>query len=153
MWLLTSKLLPDWRKRNNYCQLLSRKLRSTVLLPMVGNVVDLHGSGKALGRIRSFFKCLQLGLYPIVFSDRSTYYCFFSTLFLVESSDILSPLVDILLKLFRKMIDVHLPFHLTLLSVCFSNLKDLPRGKKGSIGFYLKQMSPPAGSGKRARVS
>ncbi|XP_064902860.1 DNA polymerase iota isoform X1 [Columba livia] len=68
-----------------------------------------------------------------------------------ESSDILSPLVDILLKLFRKMIDVHLPFHLTLLSVCFSNLKDLPCGKKGSIGFYLKQMSPPAGSGKRAR--
>lgn len=49
------------------------------------------------------------------------------------------------------MIDVHLPFHLTLLSVCFSNLKDLPCGKKGSIGFYLKQMSPPAGSGKRAR--
>ncbi|XP_071657865.1 DNA polymerase iota-like isoform X2 [Patagioenas fasciata] len=68
-----------------------------------------------------------------------------------ESSDILSPLVDILLKLFRKMIDVHLPFHLTLLSICFSNLKALPRGKKGSIGFYLKQMSPPAGSAKRPR--
>ncbi|XP_065512927.1 DNA polymerase iota isoform X2 [Caloenas nicobarica] len=68
-----------------------------------------------------------------------------------ESNDILSPLVDILLKLFRKMIDVHLPFHLTLLSVCFSNLKDLPRSKKGSIGFYLKQMSPPSGSSKRAR--
>ncbi|NXW90036.1 POLI polymerase, partial [Alopecoenas beccarii] len=65
-----------------------------------------------------------------------------------ESSDILSPLVDILLKLFRKMIDVHLPFHLTLLSVCFSNFKDLPSSKKGSIGFYLKQMSPPSGSGK-----
>ncbi|XP_064295325.1 DNA polymerase iota isoform X1 [Phalacrocorax carbo] len=68
-----------------------------------------------------------------------------------ESSNILSPLVDILMKLFRKMIDVDLPFHLTLLSICFSNLKDLPSSKKGSIGFYLKQMSPPSGSGKRVR--
>ncbi|XP_010118952.1 PREDICTED: DNA polymerase iota, partial [Chlamydotis macqueenii] len=66
-----------------------------------------------------------------------------------ESSNLLSPLADILMKLFRKMIDVELPFHLTLLSVCFSNLKDLPSSKKGSIGFYLKQMSPPSGSGKR----
>ncbi|NWW85209.1 POLI polymerase, partial [Rhynochetos jubatus] len=66
------------------------------------------------------------------------------------SSSIISPLVDILMKLFRKMIDVELPFHLTLLSVCFSNLKDLPSSTKGSIGFYLKQMSPPPGSGKRS---
>ncbi|XP_010287616.1 PREDICTED: DNA polymerase iota, partial [Phaethon lepturus] len=66
-----------------------------------------------------------------------------------ESSNIISPLVDILMKLFRKMINVDLPFHLTLLSVCFSNLKDLPSSKKGSIGFYLKQTSPPSGSGKR----
>ncbi|XP_035748818.1 DNA polymerase iota isoform X2 [Egretta garzetta] len=68
-----------------------------------------------------------------------------------ESSNVIAPLVDILMKLFRKMIDVALPFHLTLLSVCFSNLKDLPSSKKGSIGFYLKQMSPPSGSGKRVR--
>ncbi|NXW63261.1 POLI polymerase, partial [Eurystomus gularis] len=68
-----------------------------------------------------------------------------------ESSNDLSPLVDLLMKLFRKMIDVDLPFHLTLLSVCFSNLKDLPSSKQGSIGFYLKQVSPPAGSGKRGR--
>ncbi|XP_075582511.1 DNA polymerase iota isoform X3 [Pelecanus crispus] len=68
-----------------------------------------------------------------------------------ESSNVISPLVAILMKLFRKMIDVDLPFHLTLLSVCFSNLKDLPSSKKGSIGFYLKQMSPPSGSGKRGR--
>ncbi|KFP87916.1 DNA polymerase iota, partial [Apaloderma vittatum] len=66
-----------------------------------------------------------------------------------ESSNIISPLVDILMKLFRKMIDVHLPFHLTLLNVCFSNLKDLPSSKKGSIGFYLKHVSAPSGSGKR----
>ncbi|PKU30519.1 hypothetical protein llap_19177 [Limosa lapponica baueri] len=51
-----------------------------------------------------------------------------------------------------QMVDVDLPFHLTLLSVCFSNLKDLPTSKKGSIGFYLKQMSPPSGSGKRVRT-
>uniref|UniRef100_A0A8C3J3G1 DNA polymerase iota n=1 Tax=Calidris pygmaea TaxID=425635 RepID=A0A8C3J3G1_9CHAR len=63
-----------------------------------------------------------------------------------ENSNLISPLVALLMKLFRKMIDVDLPFHLTLLSVCFSNLKDLPTSKKGSIGFYLKQMSP--GSGK-----
>ncbi|KFV20447.1 DNA polymerase iota, partial [Tauraco erythrolophus] len=68
-----------------------------------------------------------------------------------ESSNVMSPLVDILMKLFRKMIDVDLPFHLTLLSVCFSNLKDLPSSKKGSIGFYLKQVSPPSSSGKRVR--
>ncbi|XP_076217741.1 DNA polymerase iota-like isoform X2 [Aptenodytes patagonicus] len=68
-----------------------------------------------------------------------------------ESSNVISPLVDILIKLFRKMIDVDLPFHLTLLGVCFSNLKDLPNSTKGSIGFYLKQMSPPSGSGKRVR--
>ncbi|XP_049650214.1 DNA polymerase iota isoform X1 [Accipiter gentilis] len=68
-----------------------------------------------------------------------------------ESSSILSPMVDILMKLFRKMIDVDQPFHLTLVSVCFSNLKDLPSSKKGSIGFYLKQVSPPSGSGKRVR--
>ncbi|KAM9214222.1 DNA polymerase iota [Leptosomus discolor] len=68
-----------------------------------------------------------------------------------ESSNVIPPLVDLLMKLFRKMIDVDLPFHLTLLSVCFSNLKDLPSSKKGSIGFYLKQMSPPSGSGKRVR--
>ncbi|NXN47049.1 POLI polymerase, partial [Rhinoptilus africanus] len=68
-----------------------------------------------------------------------------------ESSNVISPLVDILMKLFRKMIDVELPFHLTLLSVCFSNLKDVPSSKKGSIGFYLKQMSPPLGSSKRVR--
>uniref|UniRef100_A0A8C4UT28 DNA polymerase iota n=1 Tax=Falco tinnunculus TaxID=100819 RepID=A0A8C4UT28_FALTI len=56
-----------------------------------------------------------------------------------ESSNILSPL----------MIDVDLPFHLALLSVCFSNLKNIPSSKKGSIGFYLKQMSPASGSRKR----
>ncbi|XP_054665448.1 DNA polymerase iota isoform X2 [Grus americana] len=68
-----------------------------------------------------------------------------------ESSSVISPLVDILMKLFRKMIDVAQPFHLTLVSVCFSNLKDLPSSKKGSIGFYLKPMSPPSHSGKRVR--
>ncbi|NXD81466.1 POLI polymerase, partial [Halcyon senegalensis] len=65
-----------------------------------------------------------------------------------KRSTVLSSLVDILMKLFRKMIDVDLPFHLTLLSVCFSNLRHLPSSKKGSISFYLKQMSPPSGSGK-----
>ncbi|XP_066845093.1 DNA polymerase iota isoform X4 [Anser cygnoides] len=65
-----------------------------------------------------------------------------------ESSNIISPLIAILMKLFRKMVNVDLPFHLTLLSVCFSNLKDVPSSKKGSIGFYLKQMPPTSSSGK-----
>nr|XP_025974660.1 DNA polymerase iota isoform X2 [Dromaius novaehollandiae] len=68
-----------------------------------------------------------------------------------ESSSVISPLVDILMKLFRKMINVDLPFHLTLLSVCFSNLKDLPSSKKGSIGFYLTEVSPLSASGKNVQ--
>ncbi|XP_067401519.1 DNA polymerase iota isoform X2 [Emydura macquarii macquarii] len=63
--------------------------------------------------------------------------------------DIMAPLVGILMKLFRKMIKVELPFHLTLLSVCFSNLKVLPSFTKGSIGFYLTRSSPPSSSGKK----
>ncbi|NXK48620.1 POLI polymerase, partial [Chauna torquata] len=65
-----------------------------------------------------------------------------------KESSVISPLVDILMKLFRKMININLPFHLTLLSVCFSNLKDVPSSKKGSIGFYLKQTPQTSGSGK-----
>ncbi|KAM8793521.1 DNA polymerase iota-like [Eudromia elegans] len=70
-----------------------------------------------------------------------------------ESSSVIPPLADILMKLFRKMINVELPFHLTLLSVCFSNLKDLPSTKKGSIGFYLTEVSPLSASGKNIQVS
>ncbi|XP_050800632.1 DNA polymerase iota isoform X3 [Gopherus flavomarginatus] len=65
------------------------------------------------------------------------------------NSDIVAPLVGILMKLFRKMIKLEMPFHLTLLSVCFSNLKALPTLTKGSIGFYLTQSSPPSSSGKK----
>ncbi|XP_074850445.1 DNA polymerase iota isoform X2 [Carettochelys insculpta] len=61
---------------------------------------------------------------------------------------VLAPLVGILMKLFKKMIKVELPFHLTLLSVCFSNLKAFPSLTKGSIGFYLAQSSSPASSDK-----
>ncbi|XP_062455100.1 DNA polymerase iota isoform X2 [Rhea pennata] len=68
-----------------------------------------------------------------------------------ERSSVISPLVDIVMKLFRKMINVALPFHLTLLSVCFSNLKDLPSSKKGSIGFYLTEVSSPSASGKNVQ--
>nr|XP_013801152.1 PREDICTED: DNA polymerase iota isoform X2 [Apteryx mantelli mantelli] len=68
-----------------------------------------------------------------------------------ESSSVISPLVDILMKLFRKMINVALPFHITLLSVSFSNLKDLPSSKKGSIGFYLTEVSSPSASGKNVQ--
>ncbi|XP_043931098.1 DNA polymerase iota isoform X2 [Protopterus annectens] len=53
--------------------------------------------------------------------------------------DITAPLVEILLKLFRKMIDVRLPFHITLLNVCFSKLKTTVPSFRGSIGFFLAQ--------------
>uniref|UniRef100_A0A8C8SKB3 DNA polymerase iota n=1 Tax=Pelusios castaneus TaxID=367368 RepID=A0A8C8SKB3_9SAUR len=66
-----------------------------------------------------------------------------------ENCDVMAQLVAILMKLFRKMIKVEVPFHLTLLSVCFSNLKALPSFTKGSIGFYLTQSSPPSSSGKK----
>ncbi|XP_070593018.1 DNA polymerase iota [Erythrolamprus reginae] len=55
-------------------------------------------------------------------------------------------LVPILMKLFRKMIKVELPFHLTLLNICFSNLKDPPASSKESIQFYLSQSSPSLSS-------
>lgn len=96
------------------------------------------------------FKSILSQLFLIVYITFSFNYC----LFVSESSNIISPLIDILLKLFRKMVNVNLPFHLTLLNVCFSNLKDVPSSKKGSIGFYLKQMSPPtSGSCKSVQVS
>uniref|UniRef100_A0A8C3XHQ8 DNA polymerase iota n=1 Tax=Chelydra serpentina TaxID=8475 RepID=A0A8C3XHQ8_CHESE len=65
------------------------------------------------------------------------------------NDDVVAPLVGILMKLFRKMIKVEMPFHLTLLSVCFSNLKALPSLTKGSMGFYLTRLSPPSNSGKK----
>ncbi|XP_033929952.1 DNA polymerase iota [Melopsittacus undulatus] len=74
-----------------------------------------------------------------------------------DPGSLLSPLGSILMKLLRKMIPTELPFHLTLLNVCFSNLQELPT-RKGSIGFYLKGKGPaPAsgqgGSGKEAADS
>ncbi|KAM6230504.1 LOW QUALITY PROTEIN: DNA polymerase iota-like [Porphyrio hochstetteri] len=59
-----------------------------------------------------------------------------------KESSVVPPLTELLMKLFRKMIDGTQPFHLTLLSICFSNLKALPSSKRGSIGFYLKPTSP-----------
>ncbi|KAJ6662974.1 hypothetical protein lerEdw1_010795, partial [Lerista edwardsae] len=53
-------------------------------------------------------------------------------------------LVALLMKLFRKMINVGAYFHITLLSVCFSNLKAPPASPKHSIGFYLTRSSPSA---------
>ncbi|XP_037758461.1 DNA polymerase iota isoform X2 [Chelonia mydas] len=63
--------------------------------------------------------------------------------------DVVAPLVGILMKLFRKMIKVEMPFHLTLLSVCFSNLKALPSLAKGSIGFYVTRSSRSSSASKK----
>lgn len=53
--------------------------------------------------------------------------------------DVVIPLVELLMNLFKKMINVKMPFHLTLLNVCFSKLKSVFNSTKGSIGFYLTQ--------------
>lgn len=63
------------------------------------------------------------------------------------SAAIISTLMELLMKLFEKMIDVKLPFHLTLLNVCFSNLKASrsSTSSRCSIGFYLTQKKSLAG--------
>ncbi|KAG2465522.1 POLI polymerase, partial [Polypterus senegalus] len=46
-------------------------------------------------------------------------------------------LVDLCMKLFAKMFDLKMPFHITLLNVCLSNLQPVSTSSKGSIGFFL----------------
>uniref|UniRef100_A0A8C5WU02 DNA polymerase iota n=1 Tax=Laticauda laticaudata TaxID=8630 RepID=A0A8C5WU02_LATLA len=65
-----------------------------------------------------------------------------------EDMSVKADLISILMKLFRKMINVEVPFHLTLLNICFSNLKDPPASSKESIQFYLSQSSPSLSSNK-----
>ncbi|XP_069075608.1 DNA polymerase iota isoform X2 [Pleurodeles waltl] len=60
------------------------------------------------------------------------------------NDDVVIPLVDLLMNLFKKMINVKTPFHLTLLNVCFSKLKSVFNSTKGSIGFYLTQKTSPS---------
>ncbi|XP_028630054.1 DNA polymerase iota [Grammomys surdaster] len=65
--------------------------------------------------------------------------------------DAMPPLIDILMKLFRNMVNVKMPFHLTLLSVCFCNLKALSSTKKGPMDCYLtSSLSTTACSSKRS---
>ncbi|XP_062984316.1 DNA polymerase iota isoform X3 [Elgaria multicarinata webbii] len=69
-----------------------------------------------------------------------------------DDSNVKTYLVAILMKLFRKMVSVEVPFHLTLLNVCFSNLKDPPASAKQSIGFYLTRPSTSSNSEKRVHL-
>lgn len=64
----------------------------------------------------------------------------------LSSESSFSVLVELLMKLFEKMIDVKSPFHLTLLNVCFSNLKPAQssNSSQNSIGFYLTQKKAPS---------
>uniref|UniRef100_A0A2K6G4C0 DNA polymerase iota n=1 Tax=Propithecus coquereli TaxID=379532 RepID=A0A2K6G4C0_PROCO len=65
--------------------------------------------------------------------------------------DVMTPMVDIVMKLFRNMVNVKMPFHLTLLNVCFCNLKALTTAKKGPIDYYLMpSLSTTSCSGKRS---
>ncbi|XP_072272577.1 DNA polymerase iota [Pyxicephalus adspersus] len=63
-----------------------------------------------------------------------------------NSEDSFSVLIELLMKLFEKMIDVKSSFHLTLLNVCFSNLKPAQHSNssRNSIGFYLTQKKLPS---------
>lgn len=55
------------------------------------------------------------------------------------------------MKLFRNMVNVKMPFHLTLLSVCFCNLKSRNTAKKGTIDYYLTpSLSTTSHTGKRS---
>ncbi|XP_036349503.2 DNA polymerase iota isoform X2 [Ochotona princeps] len=64
-------------------------------------------------------------------------------------SDVMTPMVDLVMKLFRNMVNVKMPFHLTLLSVCFCNLKEPSASKKGPMDHYLIPSSTAARAGKR----
>ncbi|XP_066103034.1 DNA polymerase iota [Saccopteryx bilineata] len=67
------------------------------------------------------------------------------------SYNAMTPMVDILMKLFRNMVNVKMPFHLTLLSVCFCNLKASSTAKKGTIDYYLTpSLSTTSCSGKHS---
>ncbi|XP_054984788.1 DNA polymerase iota [Sorex araneus] len=67
------------------------------------------------------------------------------------NDEVMTPVVDILMKLFRDMVNVKMPFHLTLLSVCFCNLQAVNTANKGTIDYYLTSSSPSAScSGKRS---
>ncbi|KAM5305325.1 DNA polymerase iota isoform 1-T1 [Glossophaga mutica] len=55
--------------------------------------------------------------------------------------DAMTAVVDVLMKLFRNMVNVKMPFHLTLLSVCFCNLKAVNTAKRGTIDYYLTPSS------------
>ncbi|XP_059750530.1 DNA polymerase iota isoform X9 [Balaenoptera ricei] len=69
----------------------------------------------------------------------------------IGNYDVMTPMVDVLMKLFRNMVNVKMPFHLTLLSVCFCNLKALNTAKKGTIDYYLTpSLSTTSRSGKHS---
>ncbi|KAK2502371.1 hypothetical protein MC885_006457 [Smutsia gigantea] len=67
-----------------------------------------------------------------------------------ENYDAMTPIVDVLMKLFRNMVNVKMPFHLTLLSVCFCNLKALNTAKKGTIDYYLTPSLSTTSCGKHS---
>ncbi|XP_035866090.1 DNA polymerase iota isoform X3 [Phyllostomus discolor] len=67
------------------------------------------------------------------------------------SYDAMTPMVDTIMKLFRNMVNVKMPFHLTLLNVCFCNLKAVNTAKKGTIDYYLTpSLSTMSHPGKRS---
>ncbi|XP_023659006.2 DNA polymerase iota isoform X1 [Paramormyrops kingsleyae] len=58
------------------------------------------------------------------------------------SWDAVTPLVSLAMKLFFRLVDRHMPFHITLISVCFTNLQLCCLGTRGSIVSFFSQGSP-----------
>lgn len=58
------------------------------------------------------------------------------------SWDAVTPLVSLGMKLFFRLVDRHMPFHITLISVCFTNLQLCCLGTRGSIVSFFSQGSP-----------
>ncbi|TSO98505.1 DNA polymerase iota [Bagarius yarrelli] len=51
-------------------------------------------------------------------------------------------LVSIAMRLLHKLVDVREPFHLTLLSVCFTNLRNKPSTKSSISSFFTSKHTP-----------
>ncbi|XP_071964352.1 DNA polymerase iota-like [Antedon mediterranea] len=54
-----------------------------------------------------------------------------------DSDKVIEKILDVAMNLFSKLVEISKPFHLTLISVCFTKLED--RSKKPSITTYFKK--------------
>ncbi|CAM9993462.1 unnamed protein product [Lampetra planeri] len=100
---------------------------------LLGNLLPrLRKDGRVPGTVRLSLRRFTPGI-ERYFSRESRQCPVPAHLFLRFHADVLEviePLLEVVIKLFHKMIDVAKPFHLTLLNICFSKLDDEPRVKR-----------------------